>query len=343
MIFVTGGTGMLGARLLLDLTGRGEKVRALKRNSSDTAFVRKFFSWYTTDFESLLARIEWIDGDLLDPDSIRPALAGVDKIFHCAAMVSFDRHDHEKMLINNIEGTIHLTELALEAGVARFCHVSSIAALGSAAPGIAVNESHAWQNDRTRSAYSESKFQSEMEVWRAIYQGLNAVIVNPSIILGPGKWNSGSPQLFSSVQKGMKFFTQGGTGFVDVADVSAAIIGLMFHPEWETLKNSRYLLNAENLAFADLFGRIADRLDKPRPSIATGKFLLGAAWRLAALVSRFTGKKPAITRETARSAAKLSFFDGSKITEAIGFRYTPIDETLDSIAAIFRKEHLPQR
>ncbi len=330
---------MVGARLLLDLTSRGENVRALKRGSSDTAFVKKFFSWYTPDAEQLFARIQWHEGDLLDPESIRPALNEVKSIYHLAAMVSFDPRDRMKMISTNVEGTINITELALEEKIERFCHVSSIAALGNADPSIPVNEYHSWKNDRHRSAYSESKYQSEMEVWRAIYQGLNAVIVNPSVILGPGNWNSGSPQLFSAVKKGMKFYTGGGSGFVDVADVSRAMTELMFHPDWENLKNNRYLLNSENMSYYQLFGQIADQLGQKRPSMPAGKFLLGAAWRLSALTAFFTGKRPAITRETARSAANLSLYDGSKITDAIGFRYTPISETIASVAAIFKKEH----
>jgi dihydroflavonol-4-reductase len=339
MIFVTGGTGMLGARLLLDLTSRGEKVRALKRASSDIAFVKKFFSWYSPDYESLFNHIEWFEGDIFDRESLRPVLKDVNKIFHLAATISFDPRDREQMIFNNVEATVSLVELALEEKIERFCHVSSIAALGSSAPAVPVNEDHAWKNDPNRSAYSESKFQSEMEVWRAIYQGLDAVIVNPSIILGPGKWETGSPKLFQTVHKGMKFYTKGSTGFVDLADVSRAMIELMFHPDWENLKNNRFVLNAENLSFRELFNQIADRMDRKRPSIFAGSFLVGIAWRLSALTSFFTGKPAAFSKETARNANKTIQYDGSKIVKAIGFEYTPIKNTIASIADIFIKDH----
>jgi nucleoside-diphosphate-sugar epimerase len=339
MIFVTGGTGMLGSRLLLDLTSRGEKVRALKRASSDIAFVKKFFSWYTTDYESLFNNIEWYEGDIFDRESLRPALKDVNKIFHLAATISFDPHDREKMIFNNVEGTISLVELALEEKIERFCHVSSIAALGSSASSMPVNEDHTWKNDRNRSAYSESKFQSEMEVWRSIYEGLDAVIVNPSVILGPGKWETGSAKLFQTVYNGMKYYTRGGTGFIDVADVSKAMTELMFHPNWENIKNTRYVLNAENLSFRELFNEIAETLGKTKPSIFAGSFLVGVAWRLSALTSFFTGKPAAFSKETARNANKTTQYDGSKILKAIGYEYTPIKNTIVSIADIFVKDH----
>jgi dihydroflavonol-4-reductase len=338
MIFLTGGTGMLGAHLLLDLTKNGANVRALKRRNSDLPAVKKIFSWYTEDVEKLLAQIEWVDGDLMDKTSLREAMAGADAVIHAAAKVSFDPRDRETMLHENVEGTANMVDLALELGIQRFCHVSSIAALGNQDSGIPVNEELSWQNDSRRSAYSESKFQSEMEVWRGIEEGLQAVIVNPSVILGPGKWESGSPRFFHTVRNGMRFYTDGSTGFVDVRDVSRAIIGLLQSDDWDSIKNQRYVISEENLTYREVFDRIAVALNQQKPTIRANRILLQLGWRASRLVSLLTAKEPALTKETARSAVKHSQYDGSKITRTIDFSYTPIEKTIQDIGKIFLED-----
>jgi nucleoside-diphosphate-sugar epimerase len=338
MIFLTGGTGMLGAHLLFDLTKIGANVRALKRESSDLKVVQKIFSWYTPDADKLFSQIEWVEGDLMDKIALREAIKGADIIIHAAAKVSFDPRDRETMLLENVEGTANLVDLALELSVQRFCHVSSVAALGNQDFGIPVNEDLSWQNDGQRSAYSESKFQSEMEVWRGIEEGLQAVIVNPSVILGPGKWESGSPRFFHTMRNGMKFYTDGSTGFVDVRDVSRAIIGLLQSDDWDSIKNQRFVISAENLTFRELFDRIAAALNQQKPTVRANRVLLQLGWRASRLVSLVTGKEPALTKETARSASKHSQYDGSKITRTIDFGYLQIAKTIQDIGKIFLED-----
>jgi nucleoside-diphosphate-sugar epimerase len=338
MIFLTGGTGMLGAHLLLDLTRNGMKVRALRRKSSDLQSVEKIFSWYSEDAALLFGQIEWVEGDLLDKTSLRKAMEGTDILIHAAAKMSFQRHDREAILHENIVGTANLVDLAVEQKIRRFCQVSSVAALGDKDSGIPVDEGLSWKNDKRRSAYSESKFQSEMEVWRAIEEGLPAVIVNPSIMLGAGKWNSGSPRLFQTVGKGLKFYTNGSTGFVDVRDVSRAMLLLVQSEEWETLKNQRYVLSAENLTYREVFGGIAEALHQKRPTIRANRLLLQLGWRSSALLSFITGRESGLTKATARSATNVTTYDGSKITGKIDFSYTPISQTLQDIGQIYLRE-----
>jgi nucleoside-diphosphate-sugar epimerase len=335
MIFLTGGTGMLGSHLLFDLTKSGERVRALKRKNADLTTVRKVFSWYSGDADRLIQQVEWVEGDLLDSQSLLQGMEGADSVVHAAALVSFDPRDRLAMLHENPEGTANLVEAAMKLNIKRFCHVSSIAALGDQSSGLPVDEAFSWRNDKTRSAYSESKFLSEMEVWRGIHEGLPSVIVNPSVILGPGKWHSGSPRFFQTVQNGMKFYTSGGTGFVDVRDVSRAISSLLLTNDWDRIKNQRYILSAENLPYRELFTMIAEAVNQPKPTIPANRFLLQLGWRAARLVSLLTGKQPALTRETARSAMSVSTYDGSKITRTLDFGYTPISKTIQDVAEIF--------
>lgn len=324
---------------MFDLANRGEQVCALKRKNSDLFPVKKIFSWYGDKEERLFRQIEWREGEMLDKSSLRDGLEGADTVIHSAARLSFDPRDRSAMLYENAEGTRYLVDLALEHGISRFCHVSSVAALGEADSGMAAREDFSWKNDRRRSAYAESKFQSEMEVWRGVQEGLSCVIVNPSVILGPGNWESGSPRFFRTVDEGLRFYPPGGTGFVDVGDVSRAILGLLKSGDWEDNKNARYIVSAENLLYRDLFGMIARAIGKPEPTIRAGRMLLQAGWKASRVVSLLTGSKPALTRDTARSSARVTAYDGSKITSLLNFSYTPVNQTIQNIGKIFLEDH----
>lgn len=329
---------MLGAHLLLDLTRQGIQVRALKRKNSDLTTVKKIFSWYSADHEQLFGQIEWIEGDITDKDSLREGMKGAEAVIHAAAKVSFNPHDRDLLLHENVEGTANLVDLALELQVPRFCHVSSIAALGDQEWGVPVNEDFHWKNDRRRSAYAEGKFLSEMEVWRGVQEGLSCVIINPAIILGPGRWASGSPSLFQTVWNGLHFYTNGSNGFVDVRDVSRAAIALVLAKDWEAVQNQRYVLSAGNHTYREIFDWIAEALHRPKATIRAGRFLLCLGCTIAKLKSLLTGAEPALTKETARSSTTRSVYDGSKIGKVINFSYTLIDTTIRDIGKIFREE-----
>jgi nucleoside-diphosphate-sugar epimerase len=338
MIFVTGGTGLIGSHLLFQLVSAGKKVRALKRESSDTAKVLKTFSYYSGKPEELFHRIEWVNGDILDYFKLEKLLCNVEEVYHCAAVVSFSRKERKNMIHNNVEGTANMVNATLENGAKKFCHVSSVSALGPNLNGYATDELTNWVPSKKMTAYSQSKFFSETEIWRGIEEGLDAVIVNPSIVLGPGNWDSGSSQLFKTVYNGLKFYTKGVTGYVDVKDVVQAMILLMDDSHFESCKNQRFLLNSENLSYRDVFSRMANAMNKPRPKYFASKLMLAVAWRAASLVRMLSGGGPEITRETATAAGNVTRFDGSKITRATGFQYLPVFESISQTAAFLKRD-----
>jgi len=338
MQFVTGGTGLIGSHLLFELVSAGKKVKALKRETSNLQQVQKVFSWYAENAEELFRQIEWVDGDILDYFGLEKLLDGVTEVFHCAAIVSFNSGERDQMIRNNVEGTANLVNAALENGVKKYCHVSSVAALGNAENGYSIDEQTNWVPSKKISGYSESKFYSETEVWRGIEEGLDAVIVNPSIVLGPGNWNSGSAQLFKTVWNGMKFYTKGVTGYVDVKDVARAMILLMNDSNFEACKNTRFLLNAENLSYKQLFSQIADAFGKQRPKFHASPVLLAFVWRAAAFWGMVSGKSTAITHETASASASIKNFDGSKITRCFEFDYMPVSQSIQQTAKFFLKD-----
>lgn len=338
MIFVTGGTGLVGAHLLYELTLAGHKVKALKRETSNLQQVLKTFSCYSQNPNELFNHIEWVNGDILDYFAMEKVLEGVTEIYHCAAIVSFDPKERKKMIANNVEGTANLVNAAIENEVRKICHVSSVAALGQLENGQLITEETNWVPSKKVSGYSESKFFSEAEIWRGMEEGLDAVIVNPSIILGPANWETGSAKMFKTVWDGMKFYTKGVTGFIDVRDVVQAMILLMQDTNFATAKNNRFLLSAENISYGNVLFRIADALGKPRPKYFASNALLGLVWRAAKMAGIFTGKSPLITRETAVNASRVRNFDGSKITRLFGFQYNPVSETIQNTSRIFNAE-----
>ncbi|WP_319230237.1 NAD-dependent epimerase/dehydratase family protein [Draconibacterium orientale] len=338
MIFVTGGTGLVGAHLLYELCKTGKKVRALKRQTSNLKQVEKTFAYYTNDAQQLFDTIEWVDGDILDYFELEKLLNGVTEIYHCAAIVSFDSKERQRMISNNVEGTANLVNAAIENGVKKICHVSSIAALGKLQNGAPVTEETNWVPSKKNSAYSESKFYSETEIWRGIEEGLDAIIVNPSIIFGPANWESGSAKIFKTIWDGMKFYTKGVTGFVDVFDVVRPMIKLMEAENFENCKNQRYILSAENLSYQQVFTQIAEALQKPKPTIWANDFLMGFVWRAATFASWFTRQPSLITREAATGRNAVNNFDGSKITRMTAYQYLSIADSIKKTAGFLKAD-----
>lgn len=324
--------------MLYELTSAGKRVKALKRKTSNLQQVIKTFSYYSKTPKELFNLIEWVDGDILDYFALEKILEGVTEIYHCAAIISLNPKERRKMITNNVEGTANLVDAAIENGVKKICHVSSIAALGRLENGLVVTEETNWMPSKKISGYSESKFFSEVEIWRGIEEGLEAVIVNPSIIFGPANWETGSAKMFKTIWDGLKFYTKGMTGFVDVKDVVKAMVLLMDEKNFEKAKNQRYLLNSENLSYQNVFCQIAGSLVKPRPKYYTSDFLLSLVWRASEFVSIFTRKPALITRETVANSNKVYHFDGSKIVKQFNFEYLPVSKSIQQTASFLKHD-----
>lgn len=330
---------MLGARIVFDLLSQGLKVKAIYRNKNRIEQFTKNVSFYCKNEKELTELVEWVEVDVLDYLSVCNAVEGVDLVIHSAAMVSFHADDQQAMYEINIKGTANVVDACLFKGVKRICHVSSIAALGKEEEGELIDEESSWIPEQKHSGYQISKFHSEMEIWRGINEGLEAVIVNPSVILGPGEWHAGSPAFFNNIYKGMKFYPTGGTGFVDVRDVSSAIMNLIAEKNWSKAIQKRFLLNAENISYQRVFSLIAKSLNVKEPSMAANKKLLALAWRGAWLAGKLSGKKPLITRGSVGNAAKKQLFNGSRITKEFGFEYRPLETSIQEIGQLYLSDH----
>jgi dihydroflavonol-4-reductase len=323
MILVTGGTGFLGSNLLRKLVNVGEPVRALHRGKK-----------IPYQLEDIQHKIEWVKGDILDVCALEDAMDGVDKVYHCAAVVSFSPDNREEMMKVNVEGTANVVNLAIDAGVKKLVHVSSVAALGRARANGVIDEENEWQESKNNSQYAVSKYLSEMEVWRANAEGLATAIVNPSIILGSGFWDEGSGMLVKNAWKEFPFYTDGVTGFVDVTDVADVMIRLM---ESEII-GQRFILSAENYGYRELFTDMANVLGKKPPHIAVKPWLAEIVWRVEAVKTKFTGKKALLTKETARTAQMKVYYNNSKILSVLPeFKFTPLKTTVARLSGAYRE------
>lgn len=324
MQLVTGGTGIVGAHLLHHLTAAGE-VRALCRPGSDVQVVERIFRHYGPDHAGRLARIHWVYGDVHDMPSLEDAMTGVHHVFHAAALVSFDPRDARRLRHINTQGTANVVNTALLCGVRRLCHVSSTATMGRRA-GSAVDESLPWTPDEHTSGYAWSKYEAELEVYRGIAEGLDAVIANPAVVIGPGAPGRSSMMLAERLRKGTHSHPPGSNGFVDARDVATGLTRLMEHGG----TGERYLLVGDHSSYAELFRRYAEGFGHAAPMHALAPWMLEIAWRVEHLRSLLTGDRPLVTRYTAHSACSQRSYDTTR-ANGIGITFRPLQESVDNM------------
>lgn len=326
MNLVTGGTGLVGAHLLLHLLQKGEKVRALFRSENSIQKTKNLFK--SLNYSDLFHKIEWVSGNVNDIPSLEKAFENIEFVYHCAALISFDGVEEENLRKINIEGTANMVNCALAFGVKKFCYVSSIAALGDLKENeTVITEETEWNPEKPHSDYALSKFGSEMEIWRAEQEGLNCVIVNPGVILGSGFWDSGSGEIFMKVKKGIPFYTKGSTGFVAVEDVVSLMRKLMK----SDISGERFTLISENIVFKDLIYWIADGIKIKKPSMYAKPWMTSIFWRLDWFFSTVFFQKRRFSRATAKSLHTADMYSNEKIKSHLNFEFQPIREVVKKV------------
>lgn len=322
MILVTGGTGFVGATLIRQLIAEGRHVRATKRA----------YSKIPADLERI-PQIEWVNADMNNFFELEDAFDDIKQAYHCAAHISFNSSDKKRMMKVNVEGTAHFVNLCIENQV-RLLYVSSIAAIGQPKiKGTPATEKDHWIYDGTQHAYSISKYEAEMEVWRGMEEGLNAVIINPSLIIGWQAGLEGSGAIFSLVDKGLSYYTRGSVGIVDVEDVARLAIFLM---EGKGIQGKRFIINNCDLSYQDFLGKIAHYFGKKAPNKEAKPWMLGLAWRAAALLAYVRGSQPKLTKDTVAASLKRQAFSNAAIIRETGYQFKPLDKTIKEIASHFR-------
>jgi nucleoside-diphosphate-sugar epimerase len=260
----------------------------------------------------------------------------IDIIYHCAALVSFDPKEKHNVLKTNSKGTANIVDAALEKGIKKFCYISSISTLENKNSKKLTTENHFKDSTDNSSIYSISKQNAETEVWRGAAEGLDVIVLNPSVIIGGGNWQQSSANMFNKAYKGLKFYTDGATGFVDVRDVVKKAIALMD----SDIVNEQFILNSQNVTYKQFFELIHTEFGKSNPSIKAGTFLSSFAWRVEKIKSFITGEAPLITKETAKSAHNVGQYSNSKILEFFpDFKFISIDQSIKDTCKLYLKDN----
>lgn len=332
MILVTGATGLVGGHLLWHLLQKNNNIVALRRKSSNLKPLEAIFRFYSHEPDLFLERIIWRVADLNSPESIEIAFENIKQVYHCAAIVSLGRGD-DLLMKTNIEGTRNLLDVCLKKQIEKLCFVSSVAACGHD-PLKFVDENTPWNNGDSKGAYALSKYHSEQEVWKAIRDGLNAVIVNPGVILGPSGSNGSSSAIFSKMKNGLAFYPPGGSGYIDVRDVVKIMIELTEKP----VSGERFVLVAENNSTRDIISWIAEAFGKTKPFIKVGKGLMLAAGFTMEIVGDIFRFKPLIDRNMARSATNFTQYSSAKIIRLLNYKFIPVQESIRETCNFMIKE-----
>jgi len=331
MILVTGGTGLVGAHLLLHLIESrsigSKKVRAIYRNFASIEKTKSLFTIYKKEF--LFDQIDWILADITKVPSLEIAFQNIDTVYHCAALISFDPKAEDVLRKTNIEGTANIVNFCIAYHIKKLCFVSSIATLGDLLPHEKfITEETEWNPEKPHSDYAISKYGAEMEIWRGQQEGLDVIIINPGVILGPSFREQGSGLLFTKVKNGLKFYTLGKTGFIAVTDVVRIAHQLM----QSKIRNERFTLIAENSVFRDILNSMADSLGVQRPHIHAKPFFMEVLWRWDWFVSNVLRQKRKLTQTTAKASYATPLYSNLKIKDALKTDFININQYIKEIS-----------
>lgn len=320
MVFVTGATGLIGSYLLLELSRRGKKIRAMKRNNASVESVKALFIAFS-NLESF-EKIEWIETDLLHIPSLTEALTGIQTIYHAAATVGFDDRSRNLMQEINVTGTENLVNLAISLEIPEFIYISSISVLDKLPDDNVVTETSKWDPERPHSEYAISKKKGEMAVWRGSQEGLNVLVVYPSVVIGSQNGSRASEKLFELSLKKKAYASRGLTGYVDVRDVAFCLAELVAQKKW----NQSFVLSSEDKSFLEIVDFIRKKQNlSPAKVLSEGKL----KWiRIISQFSKWFGG-PYMSKANYQALTGNTQYSNQKIKEAIGIEFIPVEESLD--------------
>ncbi len=313
MILVTGANGFVGSYVCHRLVSSGFNVKALVRKDADTRRI-----------DDILDQMVICNSDLLDLPLLETCFEDVEKVIHCAAVISFHSADCEDLMAVNVEGTRNVVNLCLKLGIKKLVHISSTAAIGRTGPTDVLDEKTPWNETKFTSCYGKSKYLAELEVWRGQTEGLAVAVLNPSVILGQQTLGLGSGQLLEYARKEHRFYPTGDLNYVDVRDVATIAIRLME----DTFNGQKFIVNAGAVSYKKFFGDVADIVGINPPEIAAEGWKLRIAIWADLLRSLFTGKRRTLSAEMVRSTANKPVFKNTRIIQELNYSFIPLAESL---------------
>lgn len=334
MILVTGGTGLVGSHLLYHLTQINDHIKAIYRTDEKRDYIKKIFSYYTSDIETYFNKIEWVKADITDIPALEKAFVNVTQVYHCAANLSFNPKEYQKAKETNHTGTANIVNLCLAHNISKLCHVSSIATLDETNKRL-INETAEWTPEKNKhNIYAITKYNAELEVWRGTQEGLNAVIVNPSVIIGPGFWNEGSGKMFNMIHKGFNFYTQGSIGAIDVNDVVKSMIQLT----QSNISGERFILSAENISYRNLIKIISSNVKTKKLPKKVSERLLYCYFIFDKLKAFLRISERQFFKANMKTLFKELAYDNTKIVNTINFTFSTLDKSISQTAQLFLRD-----
>ncbi len=332
MNLVTGATGIIGSHVVYSLLKRGEEVVAVKRSTSHLRDIKNLFLLYEGN-DALFLKIKWVELDLVDVQVLETALDNIETVYHCAGMVSFNDKDFFQLKVNNELVTANVVNACIYKNVKTLCYVSSLSAINNNDYLGELNEKVFWKTSGNESAYGISKYNAEREVWRGMEEGLNAVIVNPGVVLSPFFWNQSSGQLFTFCAKGSMFYPPGKTGYIAAKDVAEIMVSLVE----KKIVGERFILIEKMYRFQEIFSLAQKSFGKSEPKIKANKFILNLARWADLIFSKISGKNQAITKASLNSALSEKTYSNQKLFQFLQFKYTPVDAEVKFICEVYSK------
>ncbi|WP_298504061.1 SDR family oxidoreductase [uncultured Maribacter sp.] len=334
MVLVTGGTGLVGSHLLLQLVQKETPVKAIYRQGSNLKRVKTIFSYYASNPQELFDKIKWIEADLLDVPALETAFLNVEYVYHAAAFISFNPKDYTVLKNINVTGTANIVNLCIANKITKLAYVSTIGTIGKSYPNQLATEKNEWKENHVN-VYALTKYKAELEVWRASQENVPVVIINPGVIVGPGFWGRGSGALFTTAKKGYSYYPPGGTGFVSIDDVIHTLIGLM-HSD---IINQRFITVSDNLSFKEILCLIAPKLGKKSPKRELKFWQLRIGRYGDWLLNVFTQKGRRITKNSIHSLKNREFYSSEKIKTTLPYSFSNLEKSIEKCCSIFLEEN----
>lgn len=312
-ILITGITGLFGSHLAKEFSQLGN-IHGLKNKKSSLDLLKD------CDFP-----IVWHIGELSDQESLQESLKGIDLVIHAAGLVSFFSKDKEKLYEVNSNGTANLINAMLSVGVSKLVHVSSVAAIGRSPELKVINEEFKWTESPLNTEYAVSKYWAELEAWRGEQEGLDLIVVNPSVLLGKANYGKSSTVIFSYVLKENWFYPQGNLNFIDVRDAAKITKLLVENQAW----GERFILNGDSIPYREFFSEIAAVFGKKAPAFALRNWQISVASMVISFLRIFGLSKSPITKKTALLSQQAIRFDNNKVQRLLNYRYFSLRESLE--------------
>ena len=325
MVLVIGATGIVGSHIAIELLRAGEEVRVLHRKSSDFVALNQLLK-----FHELPNTVSFFEGDITDPVVLAEAIKECDQVYHCAAVVSFDPYDARLLHETNVLGTDNVVNACLHSNIS-LIYISSTATIGDVVINDERTEESNWVSDKGKSDYTLSKRYAELEVFRGVQEGLDATVVNPGVILGPGKWGTSSTTIFLSGLKGLTFYPSGSNGFVDARDVAEFTISL----SKKRGVKGRHLLIGENMSFKDLFTTFHHLFGSKKPSIAIPKSLVMSTVKALSVLEKLKLSPLKLTSENLKSAYRKRVYSNQKMAE-LGYDFRSVQDALTYTNEVYK-------